>query len=707
LIAGFSLPFTGWRQALAQVPPVAWPAEWQADSAFLNLWSRADAPVSSGAATRSWLWGPLPFAVANESYAESSTGMRLVQYFDKARMEINDPAADRSSQWFVTSGLLVTEMVTGKIQTGNSRFETGQPAAIPVAGDPTSPAAPTYADFAGHTSSDSDATGTPVARMIGKDGALASYSPQGDLTPFKVAYYDGATQHNVPAVFANWMSQSGTVLEGGQFVQDHLLDPLFVLGHPITDAYWANVVVNGAPTTVLVQLFERRALTYNPNNPPEWRVEMANVGRAYYDWRYAASPPGPALAAETVNGGVAVRGWNWPGPSTVNVLVDPPDGGVVAGPSSATVDGSGRFFLQLPYSKPLQDALQSGASLQVKAAAGKAQSALPLAGKPPAGTAHIEGIITFIERTKAGTRLTVTALDGKQWSLALPAGAPIANSEGSPTQPGVLDAGQAAVVDAVAGQQGMSASSIKLLSESKSGARVSYTWNADGSNIFVAGTGWPGGHDVIFSTGPSGAAPAQFAKLTADSLGNLSGSVQPPPAPAGQTPTWLFASSSDGNNLLAQVAVPLASVGGAALPPPMQLYIMSSSGSQSAGIGAYCRQGKCLSPPGVVLPLDALAAAPGDLLALRDADSTNPALGQSPSALSVQLFPYPAGSEQFIPSGAPVFSTGNLPGVPFSVHVPANLAPGRYVALANVSWPDSAGGKNNGLYGFTLEVASR
>jgi hypothetical protein len=106
----------------------------------------------------------------------------------------------------------------------------------------------------------------------------------------------------------------------------------------------------------------------------------------------------------------------------------------------------------------------------------------------------------------------------------------------------------------------------------------------------------------------------------------------------------------------------------------------------------------------VELPLSALPAASGDVLALRDAVGANPTIAQSPSALSVQLFPYPTASGQFVPSGTPVFSTGNLPGVPFSIHLPDNLAPGRYVALANVSWPDSAGGKNNGLYGFTLEV---
>src|SRR5205085_2221786 len=36
-----------------------------------------------------------------------------------------------------------------------------------------------------------------------------------------------------------------------------------------------------------VQLFERRVLTYNPANPPATQVEMGNVGRHYYNWRYA------------------------------------------------------------------------------------------------------------------------------------------------------------------------------------------------------------------------------------------------------------------------------------------------------------------------------------------------------------------------------------------------------------------------------------
>src|SRR5436305_4249057 len=81
-----------------------------ADPNFQQLWTRTDAPVAGGQADRSWYWGPQPGQVRSEPYSGSPTGARLVQYFDKARMEINDPNGDRSSQWFVTTGLLVAEM---------------------------------------------------------------------------------------------------------------------------------------------------------------------------------------------------------------------------------------------------------------------------------------------------------------------------------------------------------------------------------------------------------------------------------------------------------------------------------------------------------------------------------------------------------------------------------------------------------------------
>jgi hypothetical protein len=48
-----------------------------------------------------------------------------------------------------------------------------------------------------------------------------------------------------------------------------------------------------------MQCFERRCLTYTPDNPEGWQVEAGNVGRHYYYWRYGEpghAPPELGLA---------------------------------------------------------------------------------------------------------------------------------------------------------------------------------------------------------------------------------------------------------------------------------------------------------------------------------------------------------------------------------------------------------------------------
>lgn len=697
-------------QARAQSGPLQWPEEWQADSAFYNLWSRADGPLAAGAVARSWVWGPQPFAVANESYAESSTGKRLVQYFDKARMEINDPAADRGSDWFVSSGLLVTEMVTGRVQTGNSTFETRQPATLPVAGDGSSPDAPTYADFAGVMAPTANAIGTAVAKKIGKGGVVSAYSGQVSADLFKVASYDDVSKHNVPGVFADALAHTGTVLEGGRLLQGQIIDPIFVLGRPITDAYWANVLVDGAPVMVLVQLFERRAVTYNPNNLPEWRVELANVGHAYYDWRYKDAPPGPAIAAQVGDSGVVVRGWNWPGPGTVSVRVDATaDGKTVAGPTNVQADGSGRLAITLPYNDTLTQALQSGASLQVKASSGTASTALPLAGKPGEGNVHIEGTITLIEFSTGGTRMEMISLDGKGFRLNLPAGASITTAEGRPAAATSLDAGVAAIAEGNASNGVVAVKSIQLLSVSSGGVRVGYVWSDDGSSLVVTGSGWPGERDVIFALGTASRQTA-FATLRSDSRGNLTGTIKLPRGADAQKTPWLFTSSTDKSGTQMTVAEALASLGSVATPPPFQLYISTSQGAEMGAAGAYCSRGKCVSSAGVTLHGDGLAVKAGEMLGLRSNSGSDTLFAPTATSLSVQLFRYPAASPQpygsvyFTPSATPLYSIGGPNGKPFSVTLPGNLASGRYVMMVNVGWPDQGGGRDNGTYGFVIQV---
>ncbi|MGI8690662.1 MAG: hypothetical protein ACR2M3_18935, partial [Thermomicrobiales bacterium] len=79
----------------------------------------------------------------------------------------------------------------------------------------------------------------------------------------------------------------GITIQNGQTVNGPLFDPpFFVVGLPITEAYWTTAMVGGVAKTVLVQAFERRVLTYTPSNPDPFKVEMGNVGQQYVAWRY-------------------------------------------------------------------------------------------------------------------------------------------------------------------------------------------------------------------------------------------------------------------------------------------------------------------------------------------------------------------------------------------------------------------------------------
>jgi hypothetical protein len=103
----------------------------------------------------------------------------------------------------------------------------------------------------------------------------------------KVAYFDTVTKHNIPGVFWTFLNQSGPVYENGSTSNAQLINPWFYAsGRPISEAYWTRAMVQGQMTDVMVQLYERRALTYVPTYVPGFQVEMANIGQHYYDWRY-------------------------------------------------------------------------------------------------------------------------------------------------------------------------------------------------------------------------------------------------------------------------------------------------------------------------------------------------------------------------------------------------------------------------------------
>jgi hypothetical protein len=292
-----------------------------ADEGFKKVWTRTDALVDNGSVKRSYFWGPVPGFTLNEDYAEGPGGKHLVQYFDKSRMEINNPNGDRNNQFFVTNGLLTRELISGRMQTGNNQFVTRYPAEIDIASDTddTGATTPTYASFSNVTYDYGDQSKLSQtvldiinrAGQVGTDSRYASYG-------VKYAYFEPATRHNIPDVFWSFLNASGPIMVNGKQVNARFNDPYFyATGFPIADAYWASVKIAGVSNTaVLIQPYERRVLTYVPTAPEGFKVQMGNIGQHYYDWRYNnAGKPTSQLNCQTV----PIRGFGkiWAGNSDV------------------------------------------------------------------------------------------------------------------------------------------------------------------------------------------------------------------------------------------------------------------------------------------------------------------------------------------------------------------------------------------------------
>jgi len=237
-------------------------------SAFAAQWAGAEATTPN-------FWGPAYQAALNEAYQEATGGSRLVQYFDKARMEQTTTGGP------VTNGLLTVELVTGQRQMGDTAFAPFAPSALPIVGDLDN-TWPTYAAIGGNVFAPRVArSGESVGTVYKSDGTfgvnpgLAVY-PGAAMGTYQVDP-GGRYAHNVPLAFSAFLATLPT-------------PPLPAMGLPLTEPFWVNVAVNAAPTWVMVQPFERRVLSYTPTNPLRFQVEMGNIGRHYLDWRYAANP---------------------------------------------------------------------------------------------------------------------------------------------------------------------------------------------------------------------------------------------------------------------------------------------------------------------------------------------------------------------------------------------------------------------------------
>ncbi len=262
-----------------------------ADPAFMRTWARTDGPVSGGAVARTWIWGPEPRTGAlAEPYRDAPGGTRLVQYFDKSRMELTNPQGNPADPFFVTNGLLATEMLTGNVQLGDAFFETHNPASVTVAGDLDDPTGPTYASFNPLRNAPALADGTPITATVTRDGQVTDDPTRAGKATAQ--HYVPETKHTVADVFWVFMTSSG-IVDGGA-TEPLFRSPFYATGFPITEAYWSTVRVAGQERAVLIQVFERRVLTFTPGNPPGFAVEAGNVGLQYRAWRaFLAIPPTP------------------------------------------------------------------------------------------------------------------------------------------------------------------------------------------------------------------------------------------------------------------------------------------------------------------------------------------------------------------------------------------------------------------------------
>lgn len=295
-LLGLVLPFA------LSIASAATEPDYGSVAAFRARWVSQDALVGTPGINRPYTWGPnVPGAPATlaEPYADSPGGTRRVLYLDKARMEINNPATG-----YVTTGLAVKELVSGLRQDGDTLFAPLAPSQTQVAGDPVSvnPDTPVYASFQNVVTlgnadahSQPNAVGAPINAFIAKNGAVSTITPPVNLA---IGAYEVQTGHNIAAPFEAFKYQSGPVTDPA--TNSTLPNqPLYttnptsnVFGLAISEPYWVTTKIAGVDRIVLVQLFERRVLTYNPALPVN-SVEMGNLGQHYYQWRYVESVSTP------------------------------------------------------------------------------------------------------------------------------------------------------------------------------------------------------------------------------------------------------------------------------------------------------------------------------------------------------------------------------------------------------------------------------
>ena len=357
LVALMSVPLIGASCASNQASTPAVAHAGPLNHPFDATWHRTDGPVANGTLGRTWIWGPRESATdLVDAYAEAPEGQRAVRYFDKSRMELTHPDSDPESPWYVTNGLLVVELMTGRRQIGDDEFEALDPASIPVAGDSSSIDVPAYGVLRELVDLPARVDGSAIIELVSPTGTVAedaALAEEGVYAAHRVTV--PGLDHQVANVFWEFMNSSGPVLIDGELRDDQLfISPFFATGYPLTEAYWVNARLGGLDQLILFQAFERRVLTYAPSNPTGWQVESGNVGLHYYEWLYGTAESPAPTPTTTVSDSTAVPSATSESMPTVtstpqapshNGLVTVGDGSVDAWMRSVVRDADDRLWI--------------------------------------------------------------------------------------------------------------------------------------------------------------------------------------------------------------------------------------------------------------------------------------------------------------------------------------------------------------------------
>ncbi len=244
-----------------------------ANPLFQQLWTE-----QSAAADAVDLWGSEPLLWRVEPYADAPDGRRVVQYFDRGRMELT-PTPNGGTQ--VTQGLLALEITTGEIQLGSKLLQYQAPPTTPIDSGTSDPSVATYAGLSQvvqKPASDLSAGHATLDSWIDAAGAVTHAAPPASVW---AAQYVTSTGHNLPDVFTTYFDKN-------PFGRSSWIE---ALGYPISEPYWTTYRRDGQALPSLVQVFERRILVYTPSLSSDQQITLANVGRHYYRWRYGQDAP--------------------------------------------------------------------------------------------------------------------------------------------------------------------------------------------------------------------------------------------------------------------------------------------------------------------------------------------------------------------------------------------------------------------------------